>query len=184
MILAVVGPPHSGKTVFLSEVYRYLLVKREIRFFLQRAAPDGEGIWSAESDQELVKQIRHKYEYTDEFVNHIITSINSLSKNFQLVLIDCGGMITEENRQIISNCTHFVIISSNRDAMATWLNFCEEICECECVGIFDSLLTSDRSPFFNKETLLGLLVGLDRSGVPKETSLVIEQFTNFIISLL
>lgn len=65
--IAFVGPPHSGKSVFLAEMYRQLLANPKIgdKAFLQRACPDGEGMWSAEADQELVKKIRRKGKFKE-----------------------------------------------------------------------------------------------------------------------
>ena len=60
MVVAVGGPPHSGKSVFLAELYRQLLAKRPSGVFLQRACPDGEGMWSAETNPQLVAEIRRK----------------------------------------------------------------------------------------------------------------------------
>jgi CRISPR-associated protein Csx3 len=49
-VIAVGGPPHSGKSVFLAELYRQLLQRQPSGVFLQRACPDGEGMWSNEAD--------------------------------------------------------------------------------------------------------------------------------------
>ena len=133
IIVAFVGPPHSGKSVFIAEIFKYLQRVNKISFFLQRAAPDGEGMWSAESDQEIVKRIRRKGKFSEEFVKFVTNSITRLADNFQLVLVDCGGRITEQNHRIISVCTHFVVVSSNRDATADWLNFCIDFCKVECL---------------------------------------------------
>ena len=43
-VIAIGGPPHSGKSVFLAELYRQLLQRQPTGVFLQRACPDGVGL--------------------------------------------------------------------------------------------------------------------------------------------
>ena len=185
-IIAFVGPPHSGKTIFITEIFFYLQQIKRVRFFLQRAAPDGEGVWSAESYQDIVKRIRRKGKFNPEFIEFTLNSIKKLSNTFPLVLVDCGGRITIENQMIISACTDFIIISSDKESTTDWSEFCEYICNCNCMAIFDSTLDLNKDPFFDKEKSIGLLVGLkrERNLIPSDTIEVIHKFTNYIIEQL
>jgi len=184
IIVAFVGPPHSGKSVFIAEIFKYLQKTNKISFFLQRAAPDGEGMWSAESDQEIVKRIRRKGKFSEEFVNFVIESIKNLADQFKLVLVDCGGRITKQNYMIISSCTHFVVVSSDRSATADWLNFCIDFCKVKCLAVFDSTLDETKTSYFDPEKRIGRLVKLERDVklIPEHTIRVIHEFTEFLIS--
>src|SRR3990167_3520743 len=101
MVVAVGGPPHSGKSVFLAELYRQLLARRPSGTFLQRACPDGEGMWSAESDPALVKEIRRKGSFSQAFMLFTLKSIENLGAGMPRVLIDLGGLRTAENAEIL-----------------------------------------------------------------------------------
>src|SRR3990167_3663142 len=101
MTVAIGGPPHSVKTVFLAELYRQLLARRPSGAFLQRACPDGEGMWSAESDPALVAEIRRKGSFSQEFMLFTLKSIENLGAGMPRVLIDLGGLRTAENAEIL-----------------------------------------------------------------------------------
>ena len=124
MVVAVGGPPHSGKSVFLAELYRQLLLRRSSGFaFLERGCPDGEGMWSDETDPAVVKQIRRKGSFSDEFMGKTLKSVENLGKFFPLVLVDLGGRRTAENAEILARCTHLMIVSSKEDENEAWSGF-------------------------------------------------------------
>lgn len=123
--IAVVGPPHSGKSVFLSALYD-LLRRKGVSFFLQRAAPDGEGMWSAESDQEIVREIRRKGKFTPEFVEKQIRGISRLKDSFDFVFVDTGGRRSPENREILKGAEYGVILVGDQypeEEVDAWKSF-------------------------------------------------------------
>lgn len=126
--IAFVGPPHSGKSVFLAELYRQLLANEKVgdKAFLQRACPDGEGMWSAEADQALVKQLRQKGSFDEPTMNFFIQSIRGLRKNKPIVLVDCGGRRSNQNAVILQECSDAIILSSKPEEFEPWRQFCEE----------------------------------------------------------
>ncbi len=126
--VAFVGPPHSGKSVFLAELYRQLLANKEVgdKAFLQRACPDGEGMWSAEADQEVVRKLRQKGSFDEPTMNFFIQSIRGLRKNKPIVLVDCGGRRSNQNAVILNECSDAVILSSKPEEFELWRTFCEE----------------------------------------------------------
>lgn len=139
LVVAVGGPPHSGKSVFLAELYRQLLARNSSGVFLQRACPDGEGMWSAESDPELVKEIRRKGSFSPEFMNFTIKGIENLGKRFPIVLLDLGGRRSAENGEILKRATHSIILSSKEDEIQPWHEFGEAE-GCRTLAVFDSQL--------------------------------------------
>ena len=144
-VVAVGGPPHSGKSVFLAELYRQLLQRQPSGIFLHRACPDGEGMWSNEADPEIVQQIRRKAAFSDEFVNLTLHTIEQLGKNPQLplVLLDLGGKRTAENAEILRRSTHCMVVSANEEEAMRWHVFAADE-GCPVLASFQSRLV--RSP--------------------------------------
>lgn len=124
-VIAVGGPPHSGKSVFLAELYRQLLHRRASGIFLQRACPDGEGMWSNEADPAIVQNIRKKFAFSDEFVTLTLETIERLGRNpnLSLVLLDLGGKRTAENAEILRRSTHCFLLSASEEESAHWQAF-------------------------------------------------------------
>jgi CRISPR-associated protein Csx3 len=124
LIIALLGPPHSGKSVFLYALFKKLLESNFKYFndqaFIIKGAPDGEGIWSSEISQSIVKNIRYKNKFSNNFVQKVISQINSIKKTKSLIFIDCGGKIDESNSRILSNCNSAIIVSNDQDKANAW----------------------------------------------------------------
>lgn len=147
-VIAIVGPPHSGKSVFLAELYRQLLHRDPTGVFLHRACPDGEGMWSNEADPEIVQQIRKKCAFSEEFVTVTLRGIERLGRNthHRIVLLDLGGKRTAENAEILRRSTHCIILSSQIEAISAWQTFVTSE-GCDVLAIFRSQLIYDSSSF-------------------------------------
>lgn len=144
-VIAVGGPPHSGKSVFLAELYNQLLLRQPSGIFLHRACPDGEGMWSNEADPAIVQQIRKKAAFSEEFVNLTLHAIEQLGKNPQLslVLLDLGGKRTAENAEILRRSTHCIVVSADEQEALRWHVFAADE-GCPVLASFQSRLV--RSP--------------------------------------
>lgn len=132
--IAIGGPPHSGKTVLMG-LLRVLLPRD--KFIVVEAAPDGEGItgWSFECDPELVRAVRCKGKFLEEFVNWVVDSVrNSM---MPITLVDLGGMLVDEagnftptgvqltpqNERIVWECDHLIVIANPTyaEAAKVWI---------------------------------------------------------------
>jgi CRISPR-associated protein Csx3 len=124
-VIAVGEPPHSGKSVFIAELYRQLLQRQASGILLQRACPDGEGMWSNEADPALVQSIRRKSKFSPEFVTKTLQAIENLGCNpiLPLVLLDLGGKRSDSNGAILQRSTHCILISSDANELAQWQEF-------------------------------------------------------------
>lgn len=127
--VAIGGPPHSGKSVLLS-VLRSLLPRD--RFVIVEGAPDGEGItgWAHEADQELVRAVRRKGKFLQNFVDWVVDSIRN--SGMPITLVDLGGMLlaedgsfsptgvrlTVQNQRILQECDGIIIIANPHYAQA------------------------------------------------------------------
>lgn len=114
-IIAFIGPPHSGKSTVLHNIYNALRAEGR-QFFLHRACPDGEGQWTLESENGVELARQHKRAVTDffdeQFVQYQVDAVRNLSKFFPLVLVDTGGKMSRENEAILRECTHYILLVS------------------------------------------------------------------------
>lgn len=192
LIVAVGGPPHSGKSIFLAELYRQLLARRPNRFcFLQRACPDGEGMWSAESDPDKIREIRQKGEFSQEFMLFTLKSIESLGKVFPLVLLDLGGRRTAENAEILQRSTHLILLSLKEEEDEKWMSFAA-VEGCETLAVLRSSLLKLPSGKLDERVRSGVnfdsipvrgeILNLDRDGSVEPYREAISQFADWLIA--
>lgn len=191
MVVAIGGPPHSGKSVFLAELYRQLLARRPSGTFLQRACPDGEGMWSAESDPALVSEIRRKGSFSQEFMLFTLKSIESLGRRFPILLLDLGGRRTAENAEILHRSTHVLVLSSKEEENEPWSQFAAAE-GCQTLAILASRLVKGEDGTLDQSVrsrldltaspVQGELLNLDREAGSEPYKEVIGQFADWLIA--
>lgn len=120
MKVVICGSPHSGKSVFIGGLQANL--PRNI-YYTFRACPDGEGTWTYRDKG--TEQLRRKGKFTPEFVQWCCTTL-SKPELTQITLVDVGGRMSEENAQIMSKCTHAIILDNNVEMIGEWVDFAEE----------------------------------------------------------
>jgi CRISPR-associated protein Csx3 len=124
LVIAFLGPPHSGKTVFLFSLFKKLLKENYDYFnreaFIIKGCPDGEGIWSSEIPQLLVTKVRYKNKFTKRFIDEVIRQIKFASKIKSILFVDCGGKIDDANSKILSNCNAAIIVSNDNEKTEEW----------------------------------------------------------------
>jgi len=171
LVVSVGGPAHSGKSVFLAELYRQLLDRMPGEVFLQRGCPDGEGMWSSECDPSLAKAIRQKGKFSEQFTGWVTDAICGLQKGFAITLLDLGGKRLPPNDDILRGSTHCIVLSSKEDETKAWVEYGQSY-GCEILAVIDSRLvknesgeldSSARSSLDTSATpVAGELVNLDR----------------------
>ncbi|CAI9084824.1 CRISPR-associated protein Csx3 [Candidatus Methylacidiphilum fumarolicum] len=124
LIIALVGPPHSGKSVFLMLLQESLKRILPISFYQEktytiRACPDGEGNWFHEA-YPYSKTLRFKNQWNQSFVDNICQHIKEISKTKRLLFVDCGGKIDRFNHQILGLCNSALIVSRDDLLAAEW----------------------------------------------------------------
>lgn len=121
--IAVVGPPHSGKSVFLSGLTKCL---DRGSYYLFRACPDGEGSWTWRN--EAAARFRRKGRFTKEIVDWYVSSLRKADSLAPLTLVDIGGRITEENRRILCDgeVDAAIILAGDLQAVPEWKTFLED----------------------------------------------------------
>lgn len=108
--IAIGGPPHSGKSVLIYALTKALRLNG-ISHYVLRACPDGEGDFSQETSQELIKLIRRKGTFSTSFVERVAQDI--ANRHFPL-LVDVGGKPTPEQELIFTQCTHTILLIADR----------------------------------------------------------------------
>lgn len=191
VVVAFVGPPHSGKTVLYNAIQKFLMAWG-VRYFQQRACPDGEGNWSQETDPAVVAEIRRKGQFNECFLRAILPPIENLGKFFPLVLVDCGGRRSAENAEILARCTHMVLISSKPEEMEPWVHFCQDE-GTQAVAVLGSTLvkTEDGELDCSARSVInttvfpatGELVNLDRVGPCDPYRDAVEQLAQILVEL-
>lgn len=133
MKLVVCGPPHSGKSVFLSGLCKNLPRKDR---YLFRACPDGEGTWTYKGNGS--KKYRRKGEFSDENVDWYCQSLKG-DELARITLVDIGGIPSSENARILTegNVDYGIILAGELDAVPEWKNFLQR-CEVEVLTVIHS----------------------------------------------
>lgn len=192
VVIAVCGPPHSGKSVFLAELYRQILLRRPVGFcFLQRAAPDGEGMWSAESTLEVVRELRQKGKFTPEFSEFAVESISSLAHVFPLVLVDMPGRRDDIAAAILQQVSHVIILSATEGEALAWQELALSN-GCELLANLTSrrVLAGDESKEirsaldFAALPITGCLVGLERGGAKEPYATTVSALADWLIQFV
>lgn len=138
IVVVICGPAHSGKSVFLNQLYKLLPSKRT---HLIRGCPDGEGLWSYGKNQREIKTFRKKGKFSREFVDLTIGDIERSQSD--IVLVDVGGIPSEENVRIMSHSDYYVIISSDKDKTLEWEKYVDSFkAGCE-VPVQERIISSD-----------------------------------------
>ncbi len=112
------GPAHSGKSTLtyrLSDTLR----RRSVPHYALRASPDGEGDWSLTAPAALVAELRPRArgDWSPAFAAQISAAVG---QRHLPLLVDAGGLVTPETRQIAAHCTHAVLLAAAPATLEAW----------------------------------------------------------------
>lgn len=179
IVVGVFGPPHSGKSVLLTYLYEHFPQKSTA---IVRTAPDGEGIYSNNKDQDEIQMMRKKGKFTEEKTR---ANLNNITKEVaNIVLVDTGGVISEENKRIIKECTHAIILSNNIEDKTAWENILKQN-NVSIIASLDSTLDGKDEIYTSEEnnnTINGRITNLIR-GQEKKPSLLLNEIVTKTIQL-
>ncbi len=156
------GPPHAGKSVLFYNLAKALR-ERGIPHHAIRACPDGEGNWFHELDQDKVRLIRVKGEWTSDFVKRICLD---LERRHLPMLVDIGGRPTERETCLFRNCTHSLLLlrTDQEDNAAFWRHLVKVnglLPLAELYSAQSGISTIDA----DKPVIKGTLAGLERGSL-------------------
>jgi CRISPR-associated protein Csx3 len=112
------GPPHSGKSIlahYLSDVLR----ARHVTHYLLRSSPDGEGNWRYASDPQLAAELRAraKGRWSPWLGAQLARDVQQRQVP---LLVDVGGVVSQEVHAIAAACTHTILIAADEAALDVW----------------------------------------------------------------
>ena len=128
--VVICGPAQSGKSCLREGLKQAISQIENAPYpYIITACPDGEGAWFSETakrDPDLAKQLKKEYKskFTPEFAQKASGWVKNA--NTPLNIIDVGGKITEENRVIMREATHAVILygDKGKEEVSEWEEFC------------------------------------------------------------
>jgi len=157
--IVLAGPPHCGKSV-LSYLLTMGLRDLGIDHYLLRAAPDGEGDWYLKGEFAKVHPIRlgHKGKFTPSFVAYMI---NRTARRRVPLLVDIGGAPRDDQWEILSACSHSVLLYQTDDDLQYWRSRLAELNLLPVVELISDLHGTDQILSLHP-VLHGKISGLDR----------------------
>jgi len=136
------GPPESGKSVFCAAADQELSKEIGAGVHLQRAQVDGEGDWYMRmGDRVLAAELRRraKGSYTERFFFYQASAVASARETVQLVLVDFGGAIKNEDLPLLHRCSHYIIVTREAGLAKEWHEFCRERGGLRCLAEIRSM---------------------------------------------
>jgi CRISPR-associated protein Csx3 len=130
--VAICGFANTGKTCFREGLKKALSeIPNAPKSYFLSACPDGDGSWFSETakcDSELANKLKAEYKtkFTEEFARFKAQEIRGI--NEQIFVFDVGGKISKENKIIMAEASHAVILVKDNSEILIWEDFCKFLC--------------------------------------------------------
>ena len=171
IIIAMIGPPNSGKSVFSTSLK--LHIGRHLTYLI-RACPDGEWDWRQMAQTDVANYCVEKSKlrmgdklYDPALVDWYEKSIQNCA-SIPFLMVDLGWKITDENKQLLRSATHCIIIcrKDNSEDKENWIK-CAQSCEVPILAEIDSVQNKEEITYEVKEggTFHGQSANLDRGTI-------------------
>ena len=190
--VAVCGFPQTGKSCMIEGIKRVLMAQLDVPYPLViRACPDGEGSWHHQAQVNHAAlaestRIQNKGIWNTEFAETAAGWVRSA--NQVINLIDTGGKLSPENRIILAEATHAIILYKSETERQQWLAFCQSL-GLRAIAVVESRLGEDEdlvqwhSP--DAEILLsGIVYGLSRQTDNLTAKPMIQAIAQLLIDLV
>ncbi|WP_341530140.1 CRISPR-associated protein Csx3 [Nostoc sp. UHCC 0302] len=125
------GFANTGKTCFRDGLKQALLqIPKAPESYFISGCPDGDGSWYSETawrDPDLAAQLKAQYKagFTKEFAKLKAQEVRGI--NTPIFVFDIGGKISDENRLIMAEATHAVILVKDESEIEPWAKLCAEL---------------------------------------------------------
>ncbi|BAY83089.1 hypothetical protein NIES267_25750 [Calothrix parasitica NIES-267] len=129
--VAICGFANTGKTCFREGLKRALLkIPNPPEFYIVSGCPDGDGSWFSETakhDVDLARNLKSEYKakFTEEFARFKAREFQNVKES--IFIFDVGGKISPENKIIMAEATHVVILFKENSEISIWENFCKSL---------------------------------------------------------
>ncbi|MEH2295164.1 CRISPR-associated protein Csx3 [Nostoc sp.] len=125
------GFANTGKTCFRDGLKQALLqIPNAPESYFISGCPDGDGSWYGETarrDLDLAKNLKAEYKarFTPEFAQLKAQEVRAI--NTSIFIFDVGGRISDDNRLIMAEATHAVILVKDECEIAPWQELCKSL---------------------------------------------------------
>lgn len=166
--VAVCGFPQTGKSCLIEGIRQAICSQIGAPYpYVIRACPDGEGAWLHQTqvnNPALAENLRaqNKRDWNATFAETAADWVRSA--NEAINLIDTGGLPSPENRLIMAEASHAIILYKTVAEREQWLNFCQDL-GLPPLAIVESRLgnASDEVNLSTKDQpITGVVYGLSR----------------------
>ncbi|WLT40449.1 hypothetical protein NON20_25280 (plasmid) [Synechocystis sp. B12] len=129
--VAVCGFPQTGKSCLIEGIRQAICSQIGAPYpYVIRACPDGEGAWLHQTqvnNPALAENLRaqNKRDWNATFAETAADWVRSA--NEAINLIDTGGLPSPENRLIMAEASHAIILYKTVAEREQWLNFCQDL---------------------------------------------------------
>lgn len=132
MKVVLAGSPRTGKSCLREHLKQAIIsiAPHGPYPYVITANPDGEGSWyqtAAGRDREDAHQnrTRHKAPFSSDFARRVARHVRDCRE--ELVLVDIGGIVSDENHRICRSASHIIITHTGNDDLALWRDFAREL---------------------------------------------------------
>jgi CRISPR-associated protein Csx3 len=166
------GAANSGKSCLREGLKQALWnLKSNTYPYVITAQPDGDGCFTFETYRydatyasDLKQTLKSQSQgFKPEFVHLVAGWVRNAS--LPLTLVDVGGQISSENKLIMSEATHAIILSKTQSEIDEWRSFCQSFKprNLEVIAEIHSILDGDGDRFEETDSLLtGEICGINR----------------------
>jgi len=190
--VAVCGFPKTGKSCLIEGIKQALMAQLDVPYPLViRACPDGEGSWHHQAQVNHAAlaentRIQNKGVWNQEFAATASGWVRSA--NQVINLIDTGGKISPENRLILAEATHAIVLYKTESERQQWFDFCQSL-NLSAIAIVESCLGKEEDQVQwqsgeNDLKLSGSVYGLSRQTDRLAHKPMIQAIAQLLIDLV
>lgn len=184
--VAICGFPNTGKSCLIEGLKEVITNQDGAPYpYIIRACPDGEGAWHHQTqinNPELAEELRsqNRGDWTQAFAETAAGWVRSA--NQMINLIDTGGLPSPENRLILAEATHAIILYKSEWEQQQWLDFCQSL-DLPILAMVESRLGDCDDEVNEGEIITGVVYGLSRGDVKLRDKLMIQTLAQRLIKL-
>jgi len=187
------GSANSGKSCLREGLKQALLgLQSNIYPYVITGQPDGDGCFTFETyryDPIYASELKQTLKaqstgFTPQFVHLVASWVRNAG--LTLTLVDVGGKISPENRIIMSEATHAIILSRSQEQIDEWRSFCKSLKprELEVIAELYSNLEGEADRFEQTDDLLtGEICGIER-GVDLSERPIVKAIASKLVALV
>jgi CRISPR-associated protein Csx3 len=151
------GPPQVGKSVLVQSLSQ-ALHQRRVQHYVLRVSLAGENDWASEREQELVRVIRTKSDYSPVWIERLRRDI---ARRHLPLLLDVGGQLAHFQEVVLEECTHAILLTKDDQSRASWRELLDRR-KLPLMADLNSQLVGESVLTQSNHVLLGTITGLER----------------------